>query len=126
MLLPVCLTTALWFTTVPALPEAADSLTLRIVELRCAGKYADALEAALALGDVVQRDPTSRQWQRDDAERLAATLRLAAGLPVDQRRELAEADCLSATIDQHLDEASLPPGPRMRFAKCIWQTRSHG
>jgi tetratricopeptide (TPR) repeat protein len=78
-----------------------DSLYQRITALRSQAEHLAGLELARQLIDTLRSDPNTQAWQIDDAERLAATLELAASLPEEEQRELAAADGATARIDSH-------------------------
>lgn len=84
----------------PPLPSA-DSLSARIEHLRCEVRYVDALEVGKQLLDVLRHDPGARPWEIADAERLITTLRTASGLSEEAKQELAEADRLTQTLEDH-------------------------
>src|SRR5512140_273407 len=75
-----------------------DSCT-RIDSLRVTGRYEEALEAAVRL-DSFMSQGHGRAWQREDAHRLAGTLRRIASLPAAGRRDMAEADSLTPVIER--------------------------
>jgi len=75
-------------------PAMADSLEERIWELRLRAGHGQAVALAERLLATREGCPGSKPYQIEDARRLVATLRHAAGLPPEDRRRLATADSL--------------------------------
>ena len=76
----------------------ADSLSIRIDDLRGEGRYTEAhAEAGHLLAELRARDDAA-PWEIGDAQRLSVRLARAAALPDSSRRRLAHADSLSATL----------------------------
>jgi CHAT domain-containing protein/Tfp pilus assembly protein PilF len=80
----------------PQDPIAA--MTDAISEHRAAGEYAEAAAVAREVVALRRADPESTPYDIEDAERVVAILEHAAGLPDDQRLELARADSLTIEI----------------------------
>jgi len=78
--------------------STVDSLGAAIDSLRVRARYSEAAELAGTILAHLKADPSVKPYQRADAERLIGTLRFAAALPESSRRELAEADGLTAEI----------------------------
>ncbi len=93
--------------------SAQDSLSARIVELRCEARYGEAAAAARWLLENLRRDPDVRAWRIDDAVRLVETLEFVCGLPDDAQQELAGADRLGADMSECMREGKLREGIRL-------------
>ncbi len=90
--------------------DPVAALEETIGERRAAGGYAEAAEVARELLALRQADPEAAPYDIEDAERAAALLGHAAGLPEDQRREFARADSLTAEIDRLAGEGLYAEG----------------
>jgi len=76
----------------------SDSLRAQVRELRSAGRYADALDAARSLAESLRGDPAARAWEVVGADAEVETLELVATFTGDAQSELAEADRLGPGI----------------------------
>lgn len=74
--------------------EISERLENRIRELRVAGRYADAIAPADSLLALLEADPAAPPYRVADARIEAETVRLAASLSEEDRRELARADSM--------------------------------
>jgi CHAT domain-containing protein/tetratricopeptide (TPR) repeat protein len=88
----------------------ADSLSDIITGLQCEARYTEALEVARSLLETLRENPEVKPWQVGDAERLIATLEYVSGLPGKAQRELAEADRLTADIEDHAAKGEYAAG----------------
>ena len=91
----------------------ADSLSLRIKELRYEAQYAEAVTIAHNLLDVLKQDSTAKQWQIADSERLIATLKFIAGLSESTQQELSEADRLTSNKNEHFEKGEYADGVKI-------------
>jgi CHAT domain-containing protein/Tfp pilus assembly protein PilF len=78
--------------------DPAGALEKRVAELRAEGSYGQALDAARELVALRRADPDATPYDIEEAERSAGFLEYAAGLPEEQRRDLARADSLTAEV----------------------------
>ena len=86
-----------WRRTLPKEEAArADRLSGEIEEMRCAGRYAEALRPAEEHAGIRIRHQGADHWESVDAAMLVETLRHIATLSAEARAELAEADRATA------------------------------
>lgn len=80
--------------------DPAAALEEAMGELRAAGKYTEAAEAARKLLAHRRADPEALSHDIEDAERVVQLLEHAADLPEDQRRALSRADSLTLEVHE--------------------------
>jgi CHAT domain-containing protein len=90
----------------PAAESAAiDSLSAIVEELRYAGRYDAAVEAARNLLRLAEGDPATPSWVREDAIGELRELERIVALPPEQRRELGRAHRWQEEIADHFAHA---------------------
>jgi CHAT domain-containing protein/Flp pilus assembly protein TadD len=80
--------------------DAAADMAAQIDSLREQGRYSDGLARARQLLTLRQNDPKTKPYDLADARWVVRTMEFALSLPESERKDLAEADRLSAKADR--------------------------